>query len=213
MKIHEAFPYIFWFIIFYLVCGLIFYSPVKAQIIQEDGLPRILDTFTPVNLCFSEKGLTKCEVFHAHDLEKDVGKVDFISSVFSVTGHDHIDTFGLAKWSWWLFGFEILPRVQRQYAQCVERVKVFEQLLRITPKIDEGVFRERVFGVMDYVVPFEAVQILDTVKSRPPSLENALAHLDAAIFTVNLTVAERYSCEFYSQSLARRVNRKFRTRF
>jgi len=203
------------FNVFFLL--LFIYRHAYAQVITEDGIPRILDTETSVNLCYSEKDskdkyITKCEIFHAHDIEKDAGKVGFITD--TVTGHtiDSINNFGTAKWAWWLVGFEILPRAQRQYAQCVERVKIFEQMLKITPLIDQGVLRERVFAVMDYVVPFEAVQFLGLDKSKPPRLEDALVHLDAAIFTVNLTVVDRFGCEYYANSLRLRVNRKFRTR-
>ena len=204
------------FLIFYILFILNASRCAHAQVIEEDGIPTILHTETPVNICFSKKTSTgeyisKCEIFHAHDIEKDAGKVGFITE--AVTGHvsHEIDSFGVAKWGWWLVGFEILPRAQRQYAQCIERVKIFEQMLRITPLVDHGPLRERIFALMDYVVPFEVMQNIDTL-FLPPTKEDALRHLEAAVFTVNLTVADRYGCEYYADSLRRRVNRKFRTR-
>lgn len=181
-----------------------------AQTLSEDGIPLPTGETTPVNVCYTgEDGKVVTEIFDSPEIEKDVGQVPFIDLSVIDPGRliDDIPTFGLAKWHWWLFGFDILPRAQRQYAQCVERITVYEELLGWSLTTD-GVWRERILSIMEYTVPFEPVQNPYSVK-KPPTKKHAIDHIKAAILGVNITVNETGLCTQYAEYLRGLVYARF----
>lgn len=105
-----------------------------------------------------------------------------------------LPNFGLAKWHWWLFG-TMLAQAQRQYADCVGRIRQAQELLGELP-IDNPAnpLYPTVNTVREYTVPFEPIQNFYSL-TRPPSLEEAKAHAEAALATYNLTVYHIGFCE------------------
>ena len=195
-----------------LISGLIALSSSAAQNLA-DGLPERAGSTTPRNVVYSATdGRIVSEVFQAPDIVRDFSDVSFIdtSPIDSNRVIERLPTFGLAIWHWWLFGTEVLPHAQKDYARCVGEIRGYQKLLGMSPLIDEpgSSIIDTVRQVMHYLVPFGIVERFDYLGGRrvPPGIEEAKAHARAAIDSINLTVYHTSLCKqtaAYLQSAVR----------
>lgn len=184
-----------------LICWLVFVPLSHGQVIG-DGLPEKTGTTTPRNVTYSAPdGRIVSEVFNAPDLVRDFAPVQYIDTSPIDSGRvlDRLPTFGLALWHWWLFGSEVLPHAQKDYAKCVGEIRGYQKLLGISPLLDEpgSPVYDTVNMIVHYLVPFQVVERFDYLggPTVPPGIEEAKAHARAAIDSINITVFHRMLCE------------------
>jgi len=163
-----------------------------------DGIPEIdRSNFSEVYISYSINGELRQELFKVPSIIPDLAKVKEIafSPIDPTRNFSRLPNYGLAKFHWWLFGFEVLPRAQRQYSACIGSINEVLQLLKLAPIDDpKSDLYPRIVAIREYVVPFEPIQNLYD-KTSAPDLEAAIAHAEAAVFSVNLTVLETKLCE------------------
>jgi hypothetical protein len=168
--------------------------------------------FQEVNVCYEKQGEVISESFLAPVVAPDTGPVQFIalSPIDSGRQLNDIPSFGLAKWHWWLFAQQLF-RAQRQYAGCVERIKQSQRFLGLSPLVDEpgSPVRDIIVAVREYEVPFDPVQNTSN-KNLPPSREIAIAHIQAAIAGVNLTVLHINACNEFANWIEKQVKKKIK---
>lgn len=184
----------------------------------DDGIPDPNGQFSYSNVVYMDRfnNLTS-EYFRFPLLTRDFGEVGYIaeSPLDPSRTLDSIPSFGLAKWHWWLFGFEVLPRVQRTYSDCVGQIKALQKLLRKTPLYDDPkspTFSE-VVATREYMVPFEPIQYYAGANvNLPPRREDAIAEARAAIASVNAGVYMVGKCKtdlyWLEQEAKRRITVK-----
>lgn len=178
---------------------------VQAQV-PNDGFPDRTGKTAPVNLTYTNSaGAVVSESFAAPILTQDFGKVGYLSPspIDADRTIERLPTYGLARFHWWMFGFEILPHSQRDFSKCLGENRAYESLLGMTPKLDEpgSPLYSSIRDIEHYQVPFEAMQRFDNNFSKPPGIEEAKAHARVAIDSINLTVAHRIACETRAESL------------
>lgn len=190
-----------------LIIGMAIGSIVHAQTLN-DGIPEP-DRANPEYrlLTFrNDAGNFDFEYLPVPTLIRDFGKVGFIDVSPSDPNRnfDNLPTYTLARWHWWLFGFEVLPRVQRQFGEVIAEIKTYQKLCGDTVMIDDPrspVYTE-IISVRDYLVPFEPVTT--TNKEHPYAFlatkQEQIEHLKAAVFSVNLTVFYRGLYEGYAET-------------
>jgi len=180
-----------------LLLGLLLCSQVQAQTI-------IPGKFQKTQVCYNKAGKAVCEKFNAPTVTPDFGPVKYLQgspldpsrSVFA------LPTYPLALWHWWLFDQQ-LKRAQRQYADCVGRIRLSQELLGEYPLIDDQKLSPAwpgIKNIREYEVPFNPI--------NPVTLEFARANADAAIFSVNLTVYHIGLCENTALSYKTRLQQK-----
>lgn len=190
---------------------------VWAQVIG-DGIPEIDRKATPsvINVTYTgENGQLVREPFKVPVTIPDFGDVSYITGSTQDPSRDFfkIPTFGLAKFHWWLFGSDVLPRAQRQYADCVGEIKGYQKLLGMSPLIDDpsSPLYHIVTTIREYVVPFDAVQHVDIRDgSVPPDLFSAQVHAEASVFSVNLTVYHKGLCRQTAELLHNEVKARMK---
>ena len=184
----------------HLIFLLSFLPAVVWAQVPNDGFPDRTGKTAAVNLVYTDKaGKLVSESFAAPVLQQDFGKVGYLSAsaIDADRTIERLPTYGLARFHWWLFGFEILPHSQRDFSKCLGENRAYEELLNISPKLDEpgSPIYLAIRDIEHYQVPFEAMQRFDNDFSKPPGLEEAKAHARVAIDSINLTVANRIACE------------------
>lgn len=161
----------------------------------------IPNKFAKTELCYKKSGKAVCEKFNVPQVIPDFGPVKYLQgspldpsrSVFA------IPTYPLALWHWWLFDQQ-LKRAQRQYADCVGRIRLAQELLGEYPLIDDQKLSPlwpTIRDIREYEVPFNPIS--------PQTLEFARANADAAIFSTNLTVYHIGACEGTAASYKARL--------
>lgn len=180
-----------------LVIG-IFVSVAEGQ---ESSLPSVVPgAFTPVNLCWTEgtvaaPGGSVCDLFFAPVVAPAFGPVQFVDKSPIDPSRDILNfpNFPLAAYHHWLFS-QLLFRAQRQYAQCIGELNVYNKL-RGAPAVDAPgqPLYELIQTIREYEVPFHAIASL--YPHRPPTLEEAKAHASVALDTYNITVAHVHLCK------------------
>jgi len=168
--------------------------------------------FQEVNVCYEQDGKVVSESFLAPVVTPDTGPVQPIAQSPIDPGREFakIPSFGLARWHWWLFSQQLF-RAQRQYAGCVERIKQSQRLLGLSPLVDEPghSLHDIIMAVREYEVPFDPIQNPSN-KTLPPSRELAIAHVEAAVSSVNLTVLHTGLCRQTADWLEAQVRARLR---
>lgn len=184
---------------------------VSAQVIG-DGIPEIDRTAPPtqINVTYTDDNYQLVsEVFNVPVTISDFGDVSYVTGSTQDPTRDpfKIPNFGLAKFHWWLFGFDVLPRVQRQYADCVGEIKAYQKLLGMTPLIDDpsSTLYLIVTSIREYTVPFEPIQWDNDIYKLPPRLIDAQTDVQAAIDSVNVTVFHKGLCRETAEQLKQQV--------
>jgi hypothetical protein len=144
-----------------------------------------------------------CEKFKAPEIDFGLGAAKIIDaspldpsrSVFE------LPTYPLAEFHWWIFN-TTREIAQQQYAGCVERVSAYQDLLGISPQINQSSHPAffNVVAIRDYRVPFNPI--------TPKTLEYARANADAAIFSTNLAVHHIAACEATAVSYKTQLKKK-----
>ncbi len=189
---------LFYYIMVVFFTGLVFPSFGYAQL---EGFPSpSRSKFFEINLCYSDKNdATVCEAKKLPELVRNFGNVGYIdaSPLDPTRNVANLPNYALARYHWWFLGFDVLPRVQRQYSDCVERVKVYQELLGISPLIDAPGTDSRalVDSIREYLVPMDAIQRYDADFTKAPGLADAIGHAQAAIDSINVTVFYKHVCE------------------
>lgn len=201
---------------FLLLFLLLAETTVQAQVIG-DGLPERAGTTTPVNICYTKADRSVvCERFAAPDILRDFADVTYIgaSPIDVLRLIESLPTFGLAKFHWWLFGFEVLPHAQTDYARCIGEIRAYQRLLHLSPKIDDPAspLYALIMQIEHYIVPFEPIQRFAYDTSGPPGLEEAKAHARAAIDSVNITVYNTGLCKLTADYFLGQVKQQYRIR-
>jgi hypothetical protein len=193
---------------------------VSAQVIG-DGIPEIDRKATPsvINVTYTgENGQIISEPFHVPVTIPDFGDVSYVAGSTQDPNRDFfkIPNFGLAKFHWWLFGFDVLPRVQRQYADCIGEIKGYQKLLGMTPLIDDPShpLYDIVTSVREYTVPFEPIQFESEEYNKdyklPARLIEAQVDAHAAVASVNVTVYHKGLCRQTAELLQREVKARMK---
>lgn len=172
----------------------------KAELVEE--IPGILwvdrQNTTPTNVVYTDtQGQLVSEIFHAPEVIIKYGPMSYLTESNTDPGRmiANLPNYGIARWHWWLFGFVLLPQAQKEYGACVDQIKTYQQLLGEYPLIDDELHPAAltIVSVRDYQVPFDALQNhLDVTK--PPTLVDAKAHTEAALFSYNITVYHIQLC-------------------
>lgn len=186
------------------ILALLFTVGINTAAAQEI----IPNEFDRVVVVYTEDGKIIRDNF---DAPRVSNQKRFSATTFKLSPRDasrllaNIPTYGLALWHHWLFGEVILRNAQIEYAICIGEIRAEQRRLRIAPLIDaEGsVLKPVVDSVLGYHVPFLAVQN-GSDSDLPPKKEDAIVHTQAAIDTVNVTVANVVACGVYRDSLIRR---------
>jgi hypothetical protein len=191
-------------------------SIANAQVVG-DGFPERAGTTTDVNLCYTDVAddSVKCEIFAAPDIIRDFASPGYIgnSPLDAQRLIEDLPTFGLAKFHYWLFGFETLPHAQKDYARCVGEIRAYQSLLGISPLIDEpgSPLYDTVNSVMHYLVPFEPVQRFYGDLRKPAGIEETKIHAIAAIQSHNITVYHVGLCRQTAENFRAIVKSRFGT--
>lgn len=176
------------------------------------GQTVVPNEFQEVNVCYEQDGQLVSESFMAPTVVPDDGPVQPITQSPIDPGRQfaNIPSFGLARWHWWLFSQQLF-RAQRQYAGCVERIKQSQRLLGLSPLVDEPghPLHDIILAVREYEVPFDPIQNPSN-KELPASRELAIAHVEAAAYSVNLTVAHTQACRATANWFEEQVRRRLR---
>lgn len=170
---------------------VLFSSIIHAQ----DGIPEPDRSIPPTYrfFTFSENGTNKIERNIVPEIIRDFGEVGYISksTIDSSRSIEDIPNFHLTEFHWWLFGFEILPRAQRQFADLIGEIKGYQRLLGHTVLIDDpqSPFYTIIIGVREYLVPFKAVETdYEFNETLLPDLAHMKQHTLAALDSINTTV-------------------------
>lgn len=208
-------------IIIYAICVgwvllIAFAKFAMAEPPLGDGIPLPSKTkFFTVNLCYTnDSGEPVCEKATLPELEGDFGRVGgiFASPIDARRMLETLPTYALARFHWWVFGADILPRAQRQYADCVGRIRAYQELLKISPLIDgpSSPLLPVVEAVREYRVPMDPIQRENGLADGPPTREDAVRHAIAAADTVNVTSANTALCEVMAHFFKKKVQRRMR---
>ena len=201
------------------VITMVAVSVANAQVIG-DGIPEIDRTAKPsiINVTYTKDGQIISEPFHVPVTISDFGDVSYVAGSTQDPNRDFfkIPNYGLAKFHWWLFGFDVLPRVQRQYADCIGEIKGYQKLLGMTPLIDDPShpLYNIITSVREYTVPFEPIQFEDDVLNKdyklPPRLIEAQVDAHAAVASVNITVYHKGLCRQTAELLHNEVKARMK---
>lgn len=176
----------------HMLLTILLTSAVNAQV-PNDGIPepdrdnpeyRLLTYFDGVQ--------NTTEYLPVPTLIRDFGDVGFIAE--SPNGPDRdfdaLPTFTLARWHWWLLGFDVLGRNQRQFSDVIGEIKGYQRLLGETPLVDEpgSQYYDVIIAVREYLVPFEPVTTYSPDKWKYlPGKQEQIDHLKAAVASINVT--------------------------
>jgi len=99
----------------------------------------------------------------------------------------------------WYFSFEMLMKVQREYAACVGALN--ENLIRlgVTCLVDQpcNSLYNDVMVTREYWVPFNIVENFSGGNpNQPPRREDFIAHFKGGIESIRIAISHRDSCEF-----------------
>lgn len=158
------------------------------------------------------------EVFAPPVILRDFGKVEkiFESPVEASRLVESIPTASLAKWHWWLLKDDVLSRVIRQYAKCVARLAVYQELFGEMTYEDP---RHPYFGLIketeEYLPAFEVVQPFDYERGIGSGVPIAGArhykeNIRAAIDSINGTVDKVALCESTEAAYKAKFNYYYR---
>lgn len=143
-------------------------------------------------VAYENNGINVFDYIQIPGLIRDFGKVNYIeqSPTDPRRNLNNLPNFGLAKWHWWLLGFEVLPRAQRQFSEIIGKIKGYQTLLGESILIDDprSPYYLNIISVREYLVPFEPVQNYDNPAALMPGLQEQIDHAHAAITSINVTV-------------------------
>lgn len=165
----------------------------------QDGIPAPdRGKLFEINMCYeTEAGQNVCTTERLPELIRDFGPVVYLNA--SPLGSNRplsaLPTYALARYHHWLFS-EVLQRSQRQYADCVGRVRAYQTLLGVYPRIDDADSPRllEVNSVREYLVPMDPIQNKEDV-TRLPRKRDAIEHAEAAIASINERVYFTGLCE------------------
>lgn len=156
---------------------------------------------TSTNICFTDEKTLKtiCQKFTAPDITfTPYFPPQYISASPTDPARtpNRIPNYGLAAYHHWIFDTQ-QKRAQRWYAACIERIKVFQQLMGVPyPELIDSPTSSlypTIVSLRDYQVPFNA--IATTNPERPPTRLEAIEHVKAAVDSNNLIVYHLGLCE------------------
>lgn len=182
-----------------LIISFLLFGLVRLAAAQ-DGLPEPdrSNLFT-VNLCYTnELEEAVCEPFSFPSLIRDFGPIGYITASPEGAGRDllRLPTYAIARYHHWVFS-EVLSRIQRDIAGCVDRIGLVQELVGYRPIIDSP-YSPRLIEVVsqrDYLVPMDPIQRADGDYTKPPRLSDAIEHVIAAIYSINERVYYLGLCE------------------
>lgn len=192
-------------------CGLLvilsIHSIGRAQdITVGDGIPDRTGAFEEEVMLHSWND----ETFDAEEvrcappkIRRDFGQVGalFQSPVDAMRQVEAIPNFCLAKWHWWLLKDDVLARALRQYAKCVSRVSLLQELQGFVG-IDDPKHPSffEVKNVEEYLPTFEVVQPFGYEKHldygvRVAGIRHYKEHIKAVIESIAITTANTALCK------------------
>lgn len=206
-------------IIVALVFGICVGAAVSAQAEVIEEVPGVVflnrENPTPTNVVYTNhNGEIVSEIFDAPETIVKNGPVPYVFESTTDPGRivDNLPDYPIARWHWWLFGFVLLPTAQKQYAECVGKIKAYQELLGETPLIDgEGsIWKATIESIREYLVPFDAIQRPSWhPRDVPPTLQDAKDHVVAAIIGYNNTVYHtglcHYTAAYYKSLVVERI--------
>jgi len=176
---------------------LFFLIPLNVLAQVPDGLPDPTENKIEINMCYEDTdGKAVCDVFKIPEVTKDNSRVQLVENSPRDPNRtfDKIPNFGLAKFHWWVFS-QGINRAQREYSDCIARISEIQKILKEPQIDDENLFDQSfIEGLKEYEIPFEAIQNTRNI-SNPPSLEDAIEHVKAAVVGLNLMVYANIGCQ------------------
>lgn len=170
--------------------ALILAAFVATECFAQDGLPEPdRERAFRINICYTDQqDVERCELSELPELIRDFGEVGYLSTSPLENGRsiENLPNYPIARYHWWLLGFDVLPRLQRKIADTVGQIRVYQTLLGIYPRIDDpdSPRLPLVNALREYLVPMDALQNASN-PARQPRLEDAITHSRAAIYSIN----------------------------
>lgn len=136
-------------------------------------------------------------------ISRDFGQVVplFESPVDAARNVEAIPNFCLAKWHWWLLKDDVLARALRQYAKCVGRVSLLQELMGMKG-IDDPTHPSffDVKNVEEYLPAFEVVQPFQYEKHlvygvRVAGTRHYKENIKAVLESIKITTANTALCK------------------